>query len=221
VTVNSAQHHIMVRPCCRGKNRRQNKPLMPRRRVSAEPFFRASGTNFHARIESRRYAPANATGEETMKRLLMAVLAMAISTGSVLGQQAVAPKGPEIDLPDVVAEVQAAYDRYNKAVNAGTIGTLNNTFWKDSRTIRYGQAENLYGYQAIEGFRAAARPLAPPRTLSSTVITTYGRDFAVASTLTYRANQPGRVGRQMQTWVRFPDGWHVVAAHVSTIDEPK
>ena len=126
----------------------------------------------------------------------------------------------EVDLPDVVAEVRAAYDRYNQAVNSGNIAILNSTFRDDPRTIRYGQAENLYGYKEIEGFRAAARPLDPPRTLSKTVITTYGRDFAVASTLTRRANDPGRVGRQMQTWVRFPDGWHVVAAHVSTIDVP-
>ena len=119
------------------------------------------------------------------------------------------------------ARLKAAYDRSNNAVNSGTITVLNNTFWNDHRTIRYGQAENLYGYKEIEGFRAASRPLNPPRTLSKTVITTYGRDYAVASTLTYRANDPGRVGRQMQTWVRFPDGWHVVAAHVSTIDAPK
>lgn len=156
-----------------------------------------------------------------MKAVLLAIVAIAVSTGSVLAQQPAVPKGPEIDLPDVVAEVKAAYDRYNNAVNSGTISILNNTFWNDPRTIRYGQAENLYGYKAIEGFRAAARPLNPPRTLSKTVITTYGRDFAVASTLTYRANQPGRVGRQTQTWVRFPDGWHVVEAHVSTIEEPK
>ena len=117
--------------------------------------------------------------------------------------------------------MKAAYDRYNDAVNAGNIAVLNSTFRNDPRTIRYGGAENLYGYKEIEGFRAAARPLDPPRTLAKTVITTYGRDFAVASTLTYRANQPGKVGRQMQTWVRFPDGWHVVAAHVSAINEPK
>jgi hypothetical protein len=127
----------------------------------------------------------------------------------------------EVDLPEVVAEVKAAFDRYNDAINSGNIAVLNATFRNDSRTIRYGQAENLYGYREIENFRAAARPLDPPRTLSRVVITTYGRDFAVASTLTHRANQPGRVGRQMQTWVRFPDGWHVVAAEVSTIDEPK
>ena len=127
----------------------------------------------------------------------------------------------EIDLPEVVAEVRKAYDRYNQAVNSNDVSVLDETFRNDARTIRYGQAENLYGYKEIEAFRAGVRPAAgPPRTLSKTVITTYGRDFAVASTLTNRANAPGKVGRQMQTWVRFPEGWRVVAAHVSTIDEP-
>jgi hypothetical protein len=126
----------------------------------------------------------------------------------------------EIDLPEVIAEVKAAYDAYNQALNSGNLTVLNGTFRNDERTIRYGGAENLYGYKAIEGFRATARPIDPPLTLSKTVITTYGRNFAVASTLTQRANQPGRVGRQMQTWVRFPEGWRVVAAHVSNIDEP-
>jgi hypothetical protein len=157
-----------------------------------------------------------------MKPGLIAILIMAAVTGLGFAQQPNVPKGGmEIDLPEVVAEVSVAYDRYNNAINSGTIAVLNDTFWNDPRTIRYGQAENLYGYKEIEGFRANARPLNPPRTLAQTVITTYGRDFAVASTLTYRANLPGKVGRQMQTWVRFPDGWHVVAAEVSTIDEPK
>lgn len=157
-----------------------------------------------------------------MKKALAAILVIGATAGLAFGQQRnVGKPGVEVDAPDVVAEVKAAYDRYNNAVNSGTTAVLNDTFWNDSRTIRYGQAENLYGYKEIEGFRANARPLNPPRTLSRTVITTYGRDFAVASTLTYRANQPGKVGRQMQSWVRFPDGWHVVAAHVSTIDEPK
>ncbi len=128
----------------------------------------------------------------------------------------------EIDLPDVVAEVKAAHDRYNEAINSNDVAILDATFHNDPRTIRYGQAENLYGYNEIAAFRAAARApaLLAPRTLSKTVITTYGRDFAVASTLAYRASTPGKVGRQMQTWVRFPEGWRVVAAHVSTIDEP-
>jgi hypothetical protein len=128
----------------------------------------------------------------------------------------------EIDLPEIIAEVKVAFDRYNQAINSNDVAVLDGTFRDDVRTIRYGLAENLYGYQEIAAFRAAPRPsaLAIPRTLSRTVITTYGRDFAVASTLTHRASAPGKVGRQMQTWVRFPEGWRVVAAHVSTIDEP-
>ena len=157
-----------------------------------------------------------------MIRALIAALILTANTGLAFAQQPTVPKaGIEVDLPEIVAEVRVAFDRYNNAINSGTIAVLNDTFWNDQRTIRYGQAEDLYGYKEIEGFRATARPLDPLRTLSRTVITTYGRDFAVASTLTYRANQPGKVGRQMQTWVRFADGWHVVAAHVSTIDEPK
>ena len=129
----------------------------------------------------------------------------------------------EIDLPEVIAEVKEAYDRYNAAINSNNVAVLDATFWNNERTIRYGQAENLYGYKEIEAFRAAVRPTAgqPPRTLSKTIITTYGRDFAVASTLTHRASTPGKVGRQMQTWVRLPEGWRVVAAQVSTIDVPK
>ena len=152
---------------------------------------------------------------------LVSLIIVACSEPLSAQQPSVPTAAMAIDLPDVVAEVKAAYDRYNDAINSGNIAILNSTFRDDPRTIRYGQAENLYGYKEIEGFRATARPLDPPRTLSKTVITTYGRDFAVASTLTYRANDPGRVGRQMQTWVRFPDGWRVVAAHVSTIDAPK
>ena len=80
--------------------------------------------------------------------------------------------------------------------------------------------ENLYGYDEIAAFRAARSPAGLARTLSKTVITTYGRDCAVASTLFHRASMAGKIGRQMQTWVRFPEGWRVVAAHVSVIDEP-
>ena len=148
--------------------------------------------------------------------------AVASSPNLALSQQPAAKANIEIDLPAVVAEVKAAYDRYNNAVNTNDVAILDATFRNDPRTIRYGNAENLYGYKEIEAFRAASRPAAgaPPRTLSKTVITTYGRDFAVASTLTHRANAPGKIGRQMQSWVRFPDGWRVVAAHVSTIDTP-
>jgi hypothetical protein len=87
--------------------------------------------------------------------------------------------------------------------------------------LRYGIGENLYGYDAIRAFRAARLPVGLMRRTAKTVITTYGRDTAVASTLFYRETAPGRVGRQMQTWVRFPEGWKIVAAHVSVIDEPR
>ena len=126
----------------------------------------------------------------------------------------------EIDLPDVVAEVKAAFARYEKALIANDVAELDAIFHNDPRTIRYGGTENLYGHREIEAFRAARSPAGLARTLSKTVITTYGRDFAVASTLFERASVPGKIGRQMQTWVRFKDGWHVVAAHVSLIDLP-
>jgi hypothetical protein len=127
-------------------------------------------------------------------------------------------KPMDIDLPDVVAEVTAAFERYERALMANDVATLNSLFRDDPRTIRYGGGENLYGHAAISSFRAARSPLGLARTLSKTVITTYGRDVAVASTLFHRAASPGKVGRQMQTWVRFADGWRIVAAHVSMID---
>jgi Protein of unknown function (DUF3225) len=127
----------------------------------------------------------------------------------------------EIDLPEVVAEVKAAFDRYEKALTTNDVATLDSIFRDAPQTIRYGIAENLYGHAEIAGFRTARSPVGVMRSISKTVITTYGRDFAVASTLFARETVPGKVGRQMQTWVRFPDGWHVVAAHVSLIDEQK
>ena len=125
----------------------------------------------------------------------------------------------DIDLPDVVAEVTAAFERYEQALVSNDVATLDALFRDDPRTIRYGGSEILYGYDAIKAFRAARSPAGLARTLSKTVITTYGRDFAVASTLFHRATAPGKVGRQTQTWVRFADGWRVIAAHVSVIDE--
>lgn len=125
----------------------------------------------------------------------------------------------EIDLPEVVAEVKAAFERYEQALVSNDVGALDELFHDDQRTIRYGGAENLYGFAEISAFRGARSPAGLARTLAKTVITTYGRDHAVASTLFHRSSAPGKVGRQMQTWVRFPQGWRVVAAHVSAIDE--
>ncbi len=101
------------------------------------------------------------------------------------------------------------------------MATLDALFRHDDRTIRYGVAENLYGHKEVAAFRAGRSPIGLERTTSRTVITTYGRDYAVASTLFHRPTLAGRVGRQMQTWVRFPEGWRVVAAHVSIIDAPR
>ena len=123
----------------------------------------------------------------------------------------------EIDSPEVVAEVRAAFDRYERALNDNDVAVLNSVFRDDPRTIRYGGAEILYGYAEIKAFRTARTPPGT-RTISKTVISTYGRDHAVASTLFHRPSMLGKVGRQMQTWVRFPEGWRVVAAHVSMID---
>ena len=125
----------------------------------------------------------------------------------------------DIDLPDVVAEVTEAFARYEAALVANDVETLDVLFRDDPRTIRYGAAENLYGYAEIKAFRAARSPAGLARMLEKTVITTFGRDFAVASTLFRRATAPGRIGRQTQTWVRFPEGWRVVAGHVSVIEE--
>ena len=127
----------------------------------------------------------------------------------------------EVDLPDVVAEVTAQFQRYEQALVSNDVAVLDELFRKDARTLRYGIGENLYGYGEIAAFRAARSPAGLMRRTARTIITAYGRDTAVASTLFYRDSVPGKVGRQMQTWVRFPEGWRIVAAHVSIIDEAK
>jgi Protein of unknown function (DUF3225) len=124
----------------------------------------------------------------------------------------------DINLPTIIAEVEAAFTRYETALMANDTATLQQLFWRSPHTIRYGIGEVLYGWDEIGAFRAARSPVGLARTLSRTVITTYGRDLATASTVFHRASAAGKLGRQMQTWVRFPDGWHIVAAHVSLID---
>jgi Protein of unknown function (DUF3225) len=126
----------------------------------------------------------------------------------------------QVDLPDVLAEVTEQFARYEKALVSNDVAVLDELFRADARTLRYGIGENLYGYDAITAFRAARSAVGLMRRTAKTVITAYGRDTAVASTLFHRDTLPGRVGRQMQTWVRFADGWKIVAAHVSIIDEP-
>jgi hypothetical protein len=124
----------------------------------------------------------------------------------------------EINRPDVKAEVEAAFALYEQALMANDVDGLQSLFWNSDLTIRYGIGESLYGYGEIGAFRAARSPVGLARTISRTVITTFGADFATASTLFHRDTVTGKVGRQMQTWARTPDGWRVVAAHVSVID---
>lgn len=126
----------------------------------------------------------------------------------------------EINLPDVLAEATAAFAAYEAALVGNDIAVLTRLFWDSPHTIRYGAIENLYGAAEIAAFRQARSPAGLARALSRTVITTFGRDLATASTLFERPSLPGKTGRQMQTWVRFPQGWRVVAAHVSVIDTP-
>ena len=122
----------------------------------------------------------------------------------------------ELDLPDVLAEVRDAFARYEAALMANDVATLDALFWSDPRTIRYGVGENFYGIEAIRAFRNARSAAGLARTLERTSITTFGRDIATTSTL-YRRT-PGQVGRQMQTWARIDGAWRVVTAHVSSID---
>jgi len=121
---------------------------------------------------------------------------------------------PEINLPDVVAEVTAAFSRYEDALVTNRIDVLDELFWPSPVTVRYGAGENLVGIDAIRAFRAARPSAGLARTLAATVITTFGRDFATAMTEFRRDGNPA-IGRQSQTWVRLAGGWRVVAAHVS------
>ena len=125
---------------------------------------------------------------------------------------------PEINIPEVVAEVSAAFERYENALMENDVAVLNELFWVSPLTLRYGIAENLYGHEQIAAYRGTRSALA--RTRSNIVITTFGRNFATSNTEFWRDSVPGKVGRQSQTWVRTADGWRVVAAHVSFIDIP-
>ena len=126
----------------------------------------------------------------------------------------------EINIPEVVAEVTAAFQRYEVALNTNDVAVLDELFWKSPLTLRYGMGENLYGYDQIAAFRSARSPAGLARSISGTQITTYGRDMATANTMFERETVPGKVGRQSQTWMRTAEGWRVVSAHVSLIPKP-
>ena len=122
----------------------------------------------------------------------------------------------DINLPSVVAEVTAAFERYEAALINNDVAVLDELFWNNPHTLRYGVTENLYGYEAIANFRASRSSAGLDRRLINTVITTYGHDFATANTEFQRKNS-AFTGRQSQTWMRTVEGWRIVSAHVSLL----
>ena len=123
----------------------------------------------------------------------------------------------DVNVPDVLAEVEAAFARYEQALVTNDLAVLDELFWADSRTVRYGAGELLYGIEAIRVFRGVRPAQGLARSLGRTVITTFGQDFATASTEFTREGMAGKIGRQQQSWVRMASGWRIVAAHVSVI----
>jgi Protein of unknown function (DUF3225) len=122
----------------------------------------------------------------------------------------------EINLPEVLEEVTAAFTRYESALVANDVTVLDELFWNSPQTLRYGVGENLYGYAEIRAFRASRPSQGLARDLLRTVITTFGRDFATAN-VEFRRVNGDRTGRQSQTWMRTAGGWRVVSAHVSLL----
>jgi hypothetical protein len=125
----------------------------------------------------------------------------------------------EINVPEIVAEVTSAFTCYERALVANDVTALDQLFWRNSCTLRYGVAENLYGYDAIANFRATRPPIDMTRRLINTTITTYGRDFATANTEFQREGSTV-TGRQSHVWLRTPEGWRIAAAHVSLMPKP-
>ena len=118
----------------------------------------------------------------------------------------------QINNPEVLAEVTAVFKRYQDAIISNDTALLNELFWKNALTIRYGTAENLYGHDAIAAFRAGIAPGQHARVVTKEIVTTYGRDCATTNCEYTRGKHRGR---QTQTWVRMPEGWRIVSAHVS------
>lgn len=141
-------------------------------------------------------------------------VASAAIAGSVSAQSNIV-----INDPTVVREIEEQFAGYDAALMKNDLAALNGYFFDSATTVRYGNAENLYGFSEIQAYRSAV-PSGVTIKRERTVIMTFGNDFATVATLS-RVRQPDKIGRTMQSWVRFPQGWRIVAAHVSTIDEPK
>ena len=125
----------------------------------------------------------------------------------------------DINLPEVLAEVECQCERYEQALVSNDVAVLDELFWNSPLTLRFGVTENLHGYDAIRAFRAGRPAQGLARTVLKNVITTYGRDFATAN-VEFQRTGSSKTGRQSQTWMRTPEGWRVVAAHVSLLAPP-
>ncbi len=125
----------------------------------------------------------------------------------------------EINHDGAREQVEQAFARYERALIRNDLAALDDLFWHDERTVRYGVPEALYGIDEIREFRRARASAGLDRALRRTVITTFGRDFATTSTLFVRKGAAGQIGRQQQSWVRFAEGWRIVAAHVSVVND--
>jgi len=126
----------------------------------------------------------------------------------------------EINRPEVLAEVRAEFERYEAALTGNDVAALTGFFWNSAQALRYGATENLYGFDAIAAFRASRPARNLERKVLRSQVTTFGRDFATANLEFQRAGSAS-TGRQSQAWVRFPEGWRIVAAHVSLLAEAK
>jgi Protein of unknown function (DUF3225) len=121
----------------------------------------------------------------------------------------------EINHPETLAELTRQFDRYQQAIIENDVAVLNELFWTNAFTLRYGIGENLYGHAEIAAYRGARDPKTSMRVVGKSMVTTYGRD---AATTNIEFTRAGRNGRQSQAWIRMPEGWRIVAAHVSYRD---
>jgi hypothetical protein len=125
----------------------------------------------------------------------------------------------DLNRPQPLAELTAAFARYEDALVNNRLDVLDELFWSSAQTVRFGIAEDLYGIDAIRAFRNARVAQGLQRTLQRTVLSTFGDDFGTAMT-EFRRVGGDKLGRQSQTWCRIDGRWLIVAAHVSLIPLP-
>ncbi len=126
----------------------------------------------------------------------------------------------EVNLPEIVAEVRASFEAYNVAIESGDTAALNSFFWESPNTVRFGNGEHLFGHSEIASFRSGVWKPGGARKLDRVQVTTLGRDFGLTWALFRKPDGTGPISRQSQTWARFPEGWRIIAAHVSAVTLP-